>query len=193
MTIAEAQLRLDAAMGHPAAVAELARRKALEERRLRQRVQHEIRLATIRREGAEKVAAIKAKHAELRRVEERAALAALDMRMALARGNRALRGQAIPLDLALRWHQTRVERCGTVVPEDEPFIPVWRAHADALLREFNIECTWEPAAAGVNAYAFTSVGRSKCRRSSPQEVTSSSCTKWVTPEIHASRRTSESR
>ena len=94
MTIAEARLRLDAAMGHPAAVAELARRKALEERRQRDRVKHSVRLRMIQIEGETRGAMIrkegeraKATNARIRRLEEQTALGYLNLRMDLARSD----------------------------------------------------------------------------------------------------------
>ena len=168
--LAEARLRLDAAMGHPAAVAEVARRTALEERRRSERVKHSVRLrmiqiegetrsAMIRKESEQKIAAFRASYAELRRREEQGTLSWLNLRMKWAREDSRRGKGPVPLDLAQRWHDTQLEQSGTIYSQDAPLIPIWSAHADRLLREFQIECTWVPQAGGINAYAFASARR----------------------------------
>jgi hypothetical protein len=195
-TIAEARLRLDAAMGDPAAVAELARQHALEERRMRQRVQHQVRLRMIQIEGETRVAMIrkegeraKATNARIRRLEEQTALGYLNLRMDLARSDSRRGKGPIPLDLAQRWHDVTTEQSATITPAEAPLVPMWHAHADRLLREFQIECTWVREAAGINGYAFASVSRVEGRRSSPLEVTPSSSSKSATSRTRAGPNT----
>jgi hypothetical protein len=66
----------------------------------------------------------------------------------------ARRGKPLPLDLAERWHRMRIEQAGIVLPAYADAVAQWRAHIVTLCEQLRVKVRWEPAAAGINAYAW---------------------------------------
>jgi hypothetical protein len=168
ITVADARLRLNASMGDPAAIAEVRRREEHERELLQKRVAHRVRLrmieiegrtriALMKREHAEKMAELRTKQAAVRRREETFVRDSVAIRWRWAREDARRDGKPVPLELAQRKHRIAVEQAQIIMPDDAPWVPVWRAHADELLRTHKIECRWEVAASGTNAYAWASL------------------------------------
>jgi hypothetical protein len=170
VTLADARIQLGASMGNPKAIEALRQRRAREEQERQRRLDEWLKLYLIRldgalavdrikRESAAKLAEIKAKQAATRRREEAFSRDDLAIRWRWAREDSRRDGTPVRLEFARRKHQVLVEQTQTIVPDDAPWVPVWRGHAEELLRTHAIECTWEPHAAGVNAYAWASLRR----------------------------------
>jgi hypothetical protein len=138
----------------PAHEAEESRRRAKEWAAKRVRaIALEVRLKTIREDGARRVAEIYRQARELRGLEEQISLTTHQSRWSTAKYTSKRDGTGIPLTLARRQHRIRVEGSNTVEAGLEASVAKWRAHVDALARELQATVAYD-ATAGTNAYAW---------------------------------------
>ena len=145
VTVSEGHRRLAEAC--ESAAARQQRIKAAVAERIRE-INHQVRLETIRRDGAEAVAHIKAQQASTRRGEERLSMSLLDLQLENARA----RGE-VPFDLLEKWHLMHVEATSTTPPDERAHLPLWQHEIARLARELQIEVSMA-ATPGANVYAW---------------------------------------
>ncbi|MGE3513231.1 MAG: hypothetical protein AB7N65_30595, partial [Vicinamibacterales bacterium] len=112
----------------------------------------QLELRLLREDGARRVANVTEKYRRLRRAEERLTTATLKLKQSLRRPTRTRSDFE-------RFHALILDSHGIVLDADRPFLEQWRAHVDQLARQLGATIVWAPEAAGVNAYAWTSLRR----------------------------------
>jgi hypothetical protein len=123
------------------------------------KLDHRIALDKIKRDSDAWLANYRDKQAQLRRGEESLSKRVIEDRLRTARLKAQREGRGVPIDVARRAHDLRLEQSGVVLAADRPFIELWRRDVAAEARRLGVEIIWEPKCAGINAYAWPALKR----------------------------------
>ena len=122
----------------------------------RRKLDHRIKLDQIRRDGSANVQQIREGWSGLRRKEEALSLRLLEDRVRWASADARQGRKGFPIELAQRWHDTRLELTNTTPPDEVALLPLWQRDIEQCARVLGVSIEW--TATPMNAYSF---GRGK--------------------------------